>query len=159
MRILIRNKKNKYQLNSCEKNLLEELKRQLSDSKINKPIRYGFLSNGTMFVCLDGIGQIGRVKLRGRIFRMQIMKMSNSLSDYLDVKWLENITFDGDIGNSINFSTCTKLNHDSLMSIINHLKDFSGTSTTKTCTLGSSNLAKLTDAEKAIATQKGWSLA
>lgn len=86
--------KNKYQLNSCEKNLLEELKRQLSDSKINKPIRYGFLSNGTMFVCLDGIGQIGRVKLRGRIFRMQIMKMSNSLSDYLDVKWLENITFD-----------------------------------------------------------------
>ena len=31
--------------------------------------------------------------------------------------------------------------------------------TTKTCTLGAANLANLTDADKAIATQKGWTLA
>jgi hypothetical protein len=31
--------------------------------------------------------------------------------------------------------------------------------TTKTLTLGSTNLAKLTDEEKAIATNKGWTLA
>ena len=72
---------------------------------------------------------------------------------------LENITFDGDIGNSISFSACTKLNHDSLMSIINHLKNFSGTTDTRTLSLGTTNLNKLTDAEKAIATQKGWTLA
>lgn len=53
------------------------------------------------------------------------------------------------------------LNHESLMSIINALQDKTADSsgTSWVCTLGSTNLAKLTDAEKAIATQKGWSLA
>lgn len=51
------------------------------------------------------------------------------------------------------------LTHDSLMSIINCLKDYAGSGTTYTVTLGATNLAKLTDAEKAIATQKGWTLA
>lgn len=72
---------------------------------------------------------------------------------------LKNIVIGGEICSNISFSACTKLTHDSLMSIINHLKDFSGTTTTRALTLGSTNLAKLTDAEKAIATQKGWSLA
>lgn len=72
---------------------------------------------------------------------------------------LENIEIGGEICSDISFSACTKLTLDSLMSIINHLKDFSGTTTTKTCTLGTTNLAKLTDAEKKIATDKGWSLA
>lgn len=73
---------------------------------------------------------------------------------------LEEVTFTGEIASdNFNVSTCTKLTHDSLMSIINTLKDYSSTTTTKTCTLGATNLAKLTDAEKAIATQKGWTLA
>lgn len=74
-------------------------------------------------------------------------------------KGLKNIVIGGEICSDISFSACTKLTHDSLMSIINHLKDFSGTTTTKTCTLGTTNLAKLTNAEKKIATDKGWSLA
>ena len=57
---------------------------------------------------------------------------------------------------AVDFSPCTKLTHDSLMSIINNLATVT---TTKTLTLGSTNLAKLTDAEKAIATNKGWTLA
>ena len=73
---------------------------------------------------------------------------------------LKDIIIEGEISyNGVNFVVSTKLTHDSLMSIINHLKDFSGTTTTMTCTLGATNLAKLTDAEKAIATEKGWSLA
>ena len=68
---------------------------------------------------------------------------------------LANIVIEGKIGNNINFSPCP-LTHDSLMSIINHLATVS---TTKTLTLGATNLAKLTDAEKAIATEKGWTLA
>ncbi len=73
---------------------------------------------------------------------------------------LQNIKITGVIGqNGWNFNYCEKLTHDSLMSIINALKDYSGTTTTKTLTLGATNLAKLTSAEKAIATEKGWTLA
>ena len=62
-------------------------------------------------------------------------------------------------GTGFDVSDCTKLSHDSLISIVNALKDFSGDTGTHTCTLGTTNLAKLTDAEKAIATEKGWTLA
>lgn len=66
----------------------------------------------------------------------------------------------GTIGqNRFDVSNSTKLDKESLMSIINALKDFTGTGETRTVTLGATNLAKLTDAEKAIATQKGWTLA
>lgn len=72
---------------------------------------------------------------------------------------LENIVIEGTIGqNGFDVSPCTKLTHDSLLSIINALKDYSGTTTPKTVTLGATNLAKLTDAEKATATEKGWTL-
>jgi len=72
---------------------------------------------------------------------------------------LENIKISGKIAvGEWNFSYSTKLTNDSLMSIINALYDYSGTGTTHTCTFGATNLAKLTDAEKAVATQKGWTL-
>ena len=60
------------------------------------------------------------------------------------------------IGKAMSVEKSTKLSHDSLMSIINNLATV--TTTTK-LTLGSTNLAKLTDEEKAIATNKGWTLA
>ena len=73
---------------------------------------------------------------------------------------IESLIIEGTIGvNGFNVSTCKKLSHESLMSIINALKDLSGTDKTATVTLGSTKLAKLTDAEKAIATEKGWTLA
>lgn len=71
---------------------------------------------------------------------------------------LKNITIEGVIANNkLNFSACP-LTHESLMSIINHLKDFSGTGETRSITFGATNLAKLSDSEKAVATQKGWTL-
>lgn len=75
---------------------------------------------------------------------------------------LENITFNGNIKiTGLDLSLCTKLTHESLMSAINALYDWAseGGANTYTLKLGSTNLAKLTDAEKAIATQKGWTLA
>lgn len=73
---------------------------------------------------------------------------------------LKNLIIDGVITqDGFNVSWSTLLTHDSLMSIINALKNYNGSGTTRTVTLGATNLAKLTDAEKAIATQKGWSLA
>lgn len=49
-----------------------------------------------------------------------------------------------------------KLTHDSLMVVINGLQTVTET---QTLTLGTANLAKLTDDEKQIATNKGWTLA
>ena len=58
---------------------------------------------------------------------------------------------------NLDLSSCTKLTHDSLMNVINEAADV--TASPKTLTLGADNLAKLTDEEKAIATNKGWTLA
>ena len=72
---------------------------------------------------------------------------------------LRNITIEGTIGqNGLQIDSSPNLTHASLMSIINALKTFTD-GTTRTVTLGATNIAKLTDAEKAIATQKGWTLA
>ena len=57
----------------------------------------------------------------------------------------------------IDLSACTALTHDSIMNVINKAADV--TASPVTLTLGSANLAKLTDEEKAIATNKGWTLA
>ena len=71
---------------------------------------------------------------------------------------LEELEITGTIGqNGFDVSTSPLLTHDSLMSIINALQ--TKTSGTWAVTLGADNLAKLTDAEKAIATEKGWTLA
>lgn len=53
-------------------------------------------------------------------------------------------------------SSSTKFTREALLEIINNLATVT---TTKTLTMGSTNLAKLTDEDKAIATNKGWTLA
>ena len=74
----------------------------------------------------------------------------SDMSQLTDFKAPKNIKTQFDV------SKCIKLTHDSLMSILNNLT--TKTSTTK-LTLGATNLAKLSDEEKAIATNKGWTLA
>ena len=56
----------------------------------------------------------------------------------------------------LDLSFSTKLTHESLMNVINYAANV--TSSRKTLTLKSTNLAKLSDEEKAIATNKGWTL-
>lgn len=60
------------------------------------------------------------------------------------------------ISTNIDISSCTKMTADSLLEVLNNLATVTST---MTCTLGSTNLAKLTDEDKAIATNKGWTLA
>lgn len=72
----------------------------------------------------------------------------NSLSNVVDFK------FGNGWQHSTSFSNDKKLSRESLLSIINNLSIVSG----QTLTLGSVNLAKLTDDEIAIATSKGWSV-
>ena len=60
------------------------------------------------------------------------------------------------LSESLSLSSSTKLTHDSLMNVINNLATVTSSTT---LTLGSTNLAKLTDEEKKVATDKGWTLA
>lgn len=62
------------------------------------------------------------------------------------------------IGISISFSTSTSLSHESLLYMIENAQDMTGKSSI-TITIGSGNLAKLSETEKAIATAKNITLA
>ena len=59
---------------------------------------------------------------------------------------------------SFNISSSTKFTRESLLEIINNCYDLTTLNKTATLTMGSTNLAKLTDEDKAIATAKGWTL-
>lgn len=72
---------------------------------------------------------------------------------------LTNIIFEGVITkNGLSLSHSNNLTHESLMSIINCLKDYSEdtSGTAWKITIGGTNKAKLTDEELAIARNKGW---
>lgn len=70
---------------------------------------------------------------------------------------LEEIRFEGVIGQSLDMKHCSKLSYESLDSIITHLKDLTG-QTAQTLTLHNVAGNKLTDAQKAIVTAKNWIL-
>ena len=59
---------------------------------------------------------------------------------------------------SFSLGNCGNLTHQSLLNVLNGLADLTA-GTSRKLTLGSKNLAKLTDQEKAIATNKNWTLA
>lgn len=87
-----------------------------------------------------------------------ITKESVTYKNWFTNTDVTNVTFEGVIGQDLDMSYGSRLTAASMNSIISCLKDYSGTDTTHTLSLGSTKLAKLSDAEKAIATEKGWTL-
>ena len=82
--------------------------------------------------------------------------MSGLQNCFYNCSSLKTITGNPNFKVSLKLSPCPNLTHDSIMVVINGLQ----TVTSKqTLTLGSTNLAKLTEADKKIATDKGWTLA
>lgn len=79
-------------------------------------------------------------------------------STFNNASSLENIVIEGTIGANIQLQWSTKLTHDSLMSVINHLKDYSAdtSGTIHLLKIGTTNIAKLTDSELEIIISKGW---
>lgn len=89
---------------------------------------------------------------------------SNSLTDsgssniFYGCTALEDVQLGQDWNMSLRITVSTNITVDSMVAMFSSLKDLTGT-TAKTLTLGSTNLAKLTDEQKAIATSKNWTLA
>lgn len=79
-----------------------------------------------------------------------VNNMFNKCSSLEDVRFKEST-----LTVNLNVSACISLSHDSILSLINACAEVSST---QTLTLGSTNLAKLSEEEKAIATNKGWTL-
>lgn len=72
---------------------------------------------------------------------------------------LENLKGFPGLARNLDLSSSPKLTHESLMNVMNNLADVKSVSYGPvTLTLGETNLAKLTDDEKKIATDKGWTL-
>jgi hypothetical protein len=71
---------------------------------------------------------------------------------------LEEITFEGVIGQNLSMGRCPKLTIESLRNIISCLYDYSAEGVTKTLTLHSTAKARLTADDVKAITDKGWTL-
>lgn len=83
---------------------------------------------------------------------------SSSYYAFYNCTALENVQLGQDWNMSLRLNVSNNLTVDSMVAMFNSLKDLTG-DTAKTLTLGSTNLAKLTDEQKLIATNKNWTLA
>ncbi len=91
------------------------------------------------------------------IKKIVMVEHVNASSWFYNCKALENITFEGVIGKNIDFSY-SPLTSQSMLSVIEHLKDYSNDGGTFTVTFKADRETMLTDEQKAVATNKGWSL-
>ena len=89
-------------------------------------------------------------------FGQNVIKSQFAQNAFTQCTKLTNITGNPNFKVSFSLSDSTQLTHDRLMVVINGLQTVTST---QTLTLGSTNLAKLTEADKKIATDKGWTLA
>lgn len=86
--------------------------------------------------------------------------VTNMLETFGHCSALENFGGLKNIKVGFSLSSSTKLTHESLMNVINNLYDLASNGlSVQTLSLGATNLEKLTDEEKAVAVDKGWTLA
>ena len=110
-------------------------------------------SNGTNF---NGMFSVCTALTTISLLNMSSMSGTSCINMFYNCTALENVTFEGTIpvrGNMSVFSSCPNLTVDSLMSFINALTNMNS-SVTYTITIGSTNLAKLTEEQIQIATDK-----
>lgn len=116
--------------------------------------------NITMLAELDGSNAISIMSCFGVLSELESFGGFKNIGKAYTVKTTNNSAY------SLSFQNSTLLTHDSLMNIINKVYDLNltydvtngGTLYTQKLTIGSTNLAKLTAEEIAIATNKGWTV-
>ncbi len=88
-------------------------------------------------------------------------KCTNYANCFINMKGLTHLFFmEGSvISTAIGSLVNAPLVLESAQSVINALKDYSGTTTTRTLTLHADSKSKLSESDIAIATQKGWTVA
>lgn len=143
--------------------------RELTLSKLGKHMF--MLSSGiTKIIVKDGVTDmpvgafrdlkaLKYIYIPASIVDSESLTKSNGYTDYFlqhDTN-IETIEVGTDWNASINLSVSDKLTKECIINILNNLKNLINTDS-KTLTLGETNLAKLTDEEKLIATNKNWIL-
>lgn len=107
----------------------------------------GLSSAQFMFAGCSSLEEVGEITFIDNIFSIQgIFNGCRSLK----ILHLRNIN------KSLDISASTLFERDALLEVINNLKTVTST---RTLTMGETNLAKLTDEDKEIAINKGWTLA
>lgn len=91
-------------------------------------------------------------------FTSDLSNLTNGIQMFNDCPALQNITLTGSLNcDGFDLTACEILTVDSLVNVISVLVDLTGESP-KTLKLGSTNLAKLSEEQKAVATNKNWVL-
>ncbi len=122
------------------------------------------LSEGAVTIdsgIFNGCSKLKKVYLPSSITSAPTDCLSTTNSNYYIFQGctsLEDVQVGENWNMSLRLSVSSKLTTNSMIAMFNNLKDLTG-ETAKTLTLGSTNLAKLTDEQKAIATNKNWILA
>lgn len=147
---------------------------QYKGTSVNGLISYSDTSNVTnmshmFYLCssLTTIPQLdtSKVKIMGDMFyncpslttipQLDVSSVTDMSNMFYKCNSLKSILMTG-MKASFSISASTQFEESDLVTILNNLATVTST---KTLTMGSTNLAKLTDEEKAIATNKGWTLA
>lgn len=125
-----------------------------SCKKITSVPYYYFFANATNYN-----GAFNQCTQLETVEGIDFSSSTNNSNVFKSCSKLKNITVYGTINVTISFSDSPLLTHDSLMNVIDALKDYSGTTTTQVLDLHDDSIAILTESEKKIAEQKGWTIA
>lgn len=87
--------------------------------------------------------------------QLDVSNVTSAINMFFQCSYLKSILMTG-MKVSFDIHWSTRFETDGLVTILNNLATVT---TPQTLTMGATNLAKLTDEEKAIATNKGWTLA
>lgn len=126
-----------------------------ADAKITKSIP--IYSNGNLYACFNRCTNLETIPLI-HISAHNAITFTNTFQQCTSLK---NLTFEGVIdSNGLNLQW-SPLTHESLLNIINALADKSQDTSGKDwlVTLGTNNIAKLTDEDKNLIKNKGWRIA
>lgn len=130
----------------------------------DKALESAILADGTTIIgtaVFYGCTSLKTVYLPSSIITATNSSLTSTSSSYYvfyNCTALEDVQLGQDWNMSLRLNVSNNLTVDSMVAMFNSLKDLTG-ETTKTLTLGSTNLAKLSDEQKEIATSKNWTLA